>query len=91
MGCEVVLEEWDCVSEIKQNLNKIKAMPCKTAEEINFVKGTSYKLVPAEAKFEMKKRCVETVRSVRKKTEKFGRGEVGFLMKKGCKKGGVSL
>ena len=27
----------------------------------------------------------------RKKTEKFKRGEVGFLMKKGCKKGGVSL
>ncbi|AMD84627.1 glycosyltransferase [Capnocytophaga haemolytica] len=39
----------------------------------------------------MKKRCVETVRSVRKETEKFKRGEVGFLMKKGCKMGGVSL
>ena len=43
------------------------------------------------AKFEMKKRCVGTVRSVRKETEKFGRGEVGFLMKKGCKEGGGSL
>ncbi|UZD42133.1 glycosyltransferase [Capnocytophaga ochracea] len=28
---------------------------------------------------------------MRKETEKFGRGEGGFLMKKGCKKGGVSL
>ena len=43
------------------------------------------------AKFEMKKRCVETVRNIRKETEKFGRREVGFLMKKGCKEGGVSL
>ena len=48
MGCEVVLEKWGCASEIKQNLNKIKAAPCKVAEEINFVKGTSYKLAPAE-------------------------------------------
>ena len=48
MGCEVVLGEWACASEIKQNLNKIKAAPCKVAEEINFVKGTSYKLAPAE-------------------------------------------
>ena len=91
MGCEVVLGEWGCASEIKQNLNKIKAAPCKTAEEINFVKGTSYKLAPAEAKFEMKKRCVETVRNARKETEEFGRGEEGFLMKKECKMGGVSL
>ena len=29
--------------------------------------------------------------SYRKETEKFKRGEVGFLMKKGCKEGGVSL
>ena len=42
-------------------------------------------------KFEMKKRRVETIRGVRKETEKFGRGEVGFLMKKRCKKGEVSL
>ena len=48
MGYEVVLREWGCASEIKQNLNKIKAAPCKPAEEINFVKGTSYKLAPAE-------------------------------------------
>ena len=27
----------------------------------------------------------------RKKTEKFGKGLRGILMKKGCKKGGVSL
>ena len=35
MGCEVVLEEWGCASEIKQILNKIKATPC---EVINFDK-----------------------------------------------------
>ncbi|EFS97620.1 hypothetical protein HMPREF1977_1092 [Capnocytophaga ochracea F0287] len=29
--------------------------------------------------------------SYRKETEKFGRGEGGFLVKKGCKEGGVSL
>jgi len=39
----------------------------------------------------MKKRCVEAIRGIRKETEKFGRGEVGFLMKKDCKEGGVSL
>ena len=49
MGYEVKLEEWGCASEIKQFLNKIKATPCKTAEEINFAKGTSYKLAPAAA------------------------------------------
>ena len=43
------------------------------------------------AKFEMKKRRVETIRCVRKETKKFGRKEVGFLVKKGCKEGGVSL
>ena len=32
MGCEVVLEEWGCASEIKQILNKIKATPSKPAE-----------------------------------------------------------
>ena len=42
-------------------------------------------------KFEMKKRRVETIRGVRKETEKNGRGEGEFLMKKGCKEGGVSL
>jgi len=39
----------------------------------------------------MKKRRIETARRIRKETEKFGRGERGFLMKKGCKMGGVSL
>jgi len=29
--------------------------------------------------------------SYQKETEKFGRGEGGFLVKKGCKEGGVSL
>ena len=32
MGCEVELEEWGCASEIKQNLNKIKAAPCEKIE-----------------------------------------------------------
>ena len=31
MGCE--LEEWGCASEIKQNLNKIKATPCEMQEK----------------------------------------------------------
>jgi len=39
----------------------------------------------------MEKRCVGTVRRIRKISERFGRGEGGFLMKKGCKEGGVSL
>ena len=43
------------------------------------------------AKFEMKKRRIETVRRIRKETECFERAERGFLMKKGCKMGGVSL
>ena len=42
-------------------------------------------------KFEMEKRCFGTVRRIRKISEKFGREEVGFLVKKGCKEGGVSL
>ena len=42
-------------------------------------------------KFEMKKRCVGTVRRIRKETEKFGRRKGGVLVKKGCKKGGGSL
>ena len=43
------------------------------------------------AKFEMKKRCVGTVRSIRKETEKNGREVRGILVKKGCKEGGGSL
>jgi len=39
----------------------------------------------------MKKRCVGTIRSFRKETEKSGREEEEFLMKKGCKEGGGSL
>ena len=42
-------------------------------------------------KFEMKKRCVGTVRRIRKETEKFGRRKGGVLVKKGCKEGGGSL
>ena len=43
------------------------------------------------AKFEMKKRRIETVRRIRKETEKFGRELREVLVKKGCKMGGVSL
>ena len=42
MRCELELEEWGCASEIKQILNKIKATPCKTAEEINFAKVSNF-------------------------------------------------
>ena len=64
-------------------------MPCKPAEVLSV-----YSTLPkfeTWAKFEMKKRRVETIRCVRKETEKFGRGKGEFLMKKGCKKGGGSL
>ena len=43
------------------------------------------------AKFEMKKRCVGSVRRIRKETEKNGREQREVLVKKGCKEGGVSL
>ena len=89
MGCEVELEEWGCASEIKQILNKIKATPCKPAEVLSV-----YSTLPkfeTLAKFEMKKRRVETIRGVRKETEKFGRRLREILMKKGCKEGGGSL
>ena len=72
-----------------QKLNKIKAMPCKPAEGL-LVCSTLPKFETL-AKFEMKKRRIETVRCIRKETECFGREEEGFLMKKGCKEGGVSL
>jgi hypothetical protein len=39
----------------------------------------------------MKKRYVGTIRRIRKETVGFGREEGEFLMKKGCKMGGVSL
>jgi len=57
---------------------------------INFGKGASHtgKTLP---KFEMKKRCVEIVRRIRKETEIFRRRLRTFLVKKGCKEGGVSL
>ena len=43
------------------------------------------------AKCVPQKRCVRTVRSARKETEKFGRELRKVLVKKGCKMGGVSL
>ena len=66
-------------------------------ELVNGVRAT--RKAPAEgllvystlAKFEMKKRRIETVRRIRKETEFFGRRKGGFLMKKGCKEGGGSL
>ncbi|ALC97433.1 glycosyltransferase [Capnocytophaga sp. oral taxon 323] len=39
----------------------------------------------------MKKRCVGTIRSFRKETEKFGRRLRGVLAKKRFKEGGGSL
>ena len=41
--------------------------------------------------FEMKKRCVGRGWRIRKETEDFRRGLRGFLVKKGCKMGEVSL
>nr|WP_290124640.1 glycosyltransferase [Capnocytophaga ochracea] len=43
------------------------------------------------AKCVPQKRCIETVRRVRKISERFGRRLRGVLMKKGYEKGGVSL
>ena len=54
---------------------------------INFAKGASR----TGKNFGKLYTAKETHLSCQKKTEEFGRGEVGFLMKKGCKKGGVSL
>ena len=48
MRCEFELEEWGCASEIKQNLNKIKAVPCKPAE-IFLVYSTLPKVRAAQA------------------------------------------
>ena len=42
-------------------------------------------------KFETKKRCIETVRRIRKISKEFGRELRGVSVKKGCKEGGVSL
>ena len=42
-------------------------------------------------KFEMKKRCVGTVRRIRKETKIFRRRLGGLLMKKGYKESGGSL
>ena len=100
MGCEVVLEEWGCASEIKQNLNKIKATPCKPAEGLlvcsTLAKVRAVQAVVARRAINLgkvwdEKAIVGTVRRIRKETEKFGRVEEGFLMKKGYKMGGVSL
>ena len=89
MRCEVVLGEWGCALEIKQNLNKIKAAPCKP-EEVLSVYSTLPKFQTL-AKFEMKKRCVEVIRRIRKETEKNGKELREVLVKKGCKEGGGSL
>ncbi|EKY05703.1 hypothetical protein HMPREF9078_01697 [Capnocytophaga sp. oral taxon 380 str. F0488] len=72
-----------------QKLNKIKAMPCKPAERL-LVYSTLPKF-ETWAKLEMKKRCVGTVRRIRKETKIFRRRLGGLLVRKGCKEGGVSL
>ena len=48
MRREFELEEWGCASEIKQNLNKIKAAPCKPAEVLS-VYSTLAKVRAAQA------------------------------------------
>ena len=48
MRREFELEEWGCASEIKQNLNKIKATPCKPAEVLS-VYSTLAKVRAAQA------------------------------------------
>ena len=72
-----------------QKSNKIKATPCKPAEGL--LVYSTFPKFETWAKFDMKKGRVETVRSIRKKTEKNGREVRGFLVKKGYKMGGVSL
>ena len=65
---------------------------CGNEEEVTRIALAEGLLVYSTlAKFEMKKRCIEAVRRIRKKTERFKRGEGEILMKKGCKEGGVSL
>jgi len=39
----------------------------------------------------MKKRCIGSVRNIRKISKKFGRREAGILEKKGYEEGGLSL
>ena len=100
MGCEVVLEEWGCASEIKKKLNKIKATPCKPAEGL-LVYSTLPKVRAAQAvvarrainfgKVWDEKAIVGTVRRIRKISEKNGKELREVLVKKGCKMGGVSL
>jgi len=74
---------------VPQKLNKIKAMPCKPAEGL-LVCSTLPKF-QTWAKFEMKKRCVGTVRRIRKEAKIFRRRLGGLLMKKGCEEVGGSL
>ena len=64
-------------------------MPCKPAEGL-LVYSTLPKF-ETWAKFEMKKRRIETVRNIRKISEKFGRELREDLVKKGCNEGGISL
>ena len=72
-----------------QKLNKIKATPCKPAEGL-LVCSTLPKF-ETWVKLEMKKRCVGTVRRIRKETKIFRRRLGGLLMKKEYKEGGGSL
>ena len=76
---------WVCGGERNERMRKLG----------NGVRVTSLNLRKLTLpKFQTWAKCVlqkVTYQSFRKKTEKFGRGEGGFLMKKGCKEGGVSL
>ena len=69
--------------------NEVRATRKAPAEVLSVYSTLAkFKTLP---KFEMKKRCVGTVRRIRKETKIFRRRLGGLLMKKGYKKGGVSL
>ena len=72
--------------KMRELVNGVRATRKAPAEGL-LVNSTlaKFKTLP---KFEMKKRRVETIRCVRKETEKFGRELRENLVKKGCKKGG---
>ena len=69
--------------------NEVRATRKAPAEVLSVYSTLAkFKTLP---KFEMKKRCVGTVRRIRKETKIFRRRLGGILMKKGYKEGGGSL
>jgi len=69
--------------------NEVRATRKAPAEVLSVYSTLAkFKTLP---KFEMKKRCVGTVRRIRKETKIFRRRLGGLLMKKGYKEGGGSL